>query len=217
LTGPIISVRAELVRAAMHFVAKGQAAKAFPERAGIRFEPSLTGVCIISMDDDAMIVLRDPAGECSHSATVRIAPSFFDAARRAQRERKADAPASRLHIGGGEARLAGVAMAAPEIALAYPNWRRVTPERAYGLPPAIDPLDSERVALAAQILRGLDESLESGVRWSGVTDRNRERALATLPWPDSFAVVSPLPNSAATAPWQRPIWTLDCATEARAS
>ncbi len=206
MTLPLISVREALVRAAMHFVAKGEAARAYPARAGVHFEPATVGVLIVAMDDDAMLVLRDPLGDASRAATVKIAQPFFKSARRTT---SLGAARAILNIGGGEARLHGVAMDAPEIHLPYPNWRKLTPGRACGSPPAIEPADAERVGIVAGILSSIEEAAPRGVRYSGTTDRDKEVALASFNgWPDAYAVVSPVPESAAVAPWQRPIWSM---------
>lgn len=221
MSDPIITVRAELVRAAMLFTPKGDEAKQWPERAGVRFEPSaLGGVNIVALCEAAMIAIRDPEGKVTRPATLQIPGSLFDSAKRQRRQSRADSATASLFIQFGQASVSGVTMDAPEITLPFPSWRRLAPHKAYGLPPSISAKDTERAGLAGIILAGLGAAPrpEPGVRFSGVIGE-ADVALASFDaWPDAFAVIASVPDSALTAPWQRPIWALSgAAPEAMAS
>lgn len=206
MTHPSLTVRAELVRAAMHFVPKSADARLLPDRAGIRFEPTLNGVLIVAMDDDAMLVLRDPGGECDRACTVKIATPFFDSARRAQREAKIEAGSEDLIISNGQSLLSGVSMPAAEVELQYPDWRSLVPSRVTRAAPAIDPSDDERIAIVAGILERIDDSLRIGVQYASPPE-GRVVVARFGDAIDAFALVSPLPESIAAMPWHRPSWT----------
>lgn len=206
MTHPSISVRAEYVRAAMHFIAKGEDARFYPERAGVRFEPTLNGVLIVAMDDDAVLVLRDPNGECNRACTIKIATGFFDSAKRAQREARVEGAHDEVHIGNGQSLLAGVSMPAVEIQDEFPDWRALIPNRVTNRAAApIDPSDDERIAIVAGILERLDAGIKVGVQYASPPEGRVVIARFSDDL-DAFAIVSPLPETLAM-PWQRPNWT----------
>ena len=190
----------------MHFVPKAREATLLSDRAGIRFEPTLNGVLIVAMDDDAMLVLRDPNGECDRPCTVKLATAFFDSARRAQREAKAEAALEELHIGNGQSLLSGVSMPAIEVMEDYPDWRALIPSRVTNRAAApIDPADDERIAIVAGILERLDQDIRVGVQYASPPEGRVVLARFSADI-DAFALVSPLPESLGM-PWQRPSWT----------
>lgn len=190
----------------MHFVPKAREATLLSDRAGIRFEPTLNGVLIVAMDGNAMLVLRDPNGECTRPCTIKIATAFFDSARRAQRENKLEAAAEEIHIGNGQSLLSGVSMPVVEVTEDYPDWRALIPSRVTNRAAApIDPADDERIAIVAGILERLDADIKVGVQYASPPESRIVLARFSEDL-DAFAIVDALPETLAL-PWQRPNWT----------
>lgn len=214
---PLLSVRAELVRAAMHFISKGDEARSHPERAGVRFEPSATGgVSVIAMCESAALMLRDPRGRCLRPVTLRLPASLFESARREQRETKQSAADALLQVDFGVASISGVSMQAQEIDTPFPPWRRLPLPHTRGAPPPIASSDAIRVANAAVILEALADVEAPGVCFSGAAGPE-DAALATFDaWPDAFAVLSPAGGATKRSPASF-LWMLsgECVSEQR--
>jgi hypothetical protein len=212
----MISVRAELVRAARHFMASGEEAELRPDLAGVRFEPSAAGgLTVIAMCETAMIVLHDRDGRCAKPVTLRIHQSLFDAGRRAQREAGQSSADAVLTVEGATARLSRVSMPVVQtIDRPFPPWRNLL-RRADGPPPPVSARDLDRLANAARILEGMSGADEAGVPMHGV--KGEHACLARFDaWPSGFAVLSSVGDGLSSAEASL-IWALSGDGEMRAA
>lgn len=220
-----LSVRADLFRAALHFAAKGMESKETPELAGVRIERSAAGgVIVIGASEAGLIALRDPDGIASSDETVLLGTSFFDAARRAQREASIAPTASalaRLEIENGFACLNPGASWQSVIlsTLPYPDWRKTIPNKAaHSRPaPAITPPALECLQGAAAILsRGAPPAL-TGL-FIAAADDSPDAIASFNAWPLGFAVLETIEQEARALPWRMPMWMIaEQRPEARAS
>lgn len=216
-----LSVRADLFRAALHFTAKGEEARETPQLAGVRIERCMAGgVIVVGFSRNGLIALRDPDGIASQDETVLLGGSFFDAARRAQREANMDASRARLEIENNLARLDPGAtwQSVACSSLIYPNWRAVVPKRAaHARPSPITPAALECLHGAATILsRGLPPAV-TGIFLASADEM--PMAVASFDaWPIGFALLDTIEEEARAMPWRMPIWMIpEERPEARAS
>ncbi len=219
-----LSVRAELFRAALHFVAKGAEAKETPDLAGVRVERCLAGgVVVVGFSRNGLLALRDPDGVASSDETVMLGTSFFDAARRAQHQAKispVEMSNAKLEIENNLARLnpgeTWQSVVCSQIP--YPNWREVVPKRAaHARPSPITPAALECLNGAAGILsRGLPPAI-TGI-FLAAADEVPMAVASFDAWPLGFALLDTIEETARALPWRMPVWMIpEERPEARAS